>query len=68
MKLYEATEQAYKNGYQQGVKEVFDKLEEKLCVHTFTAKSDDYTDGAFDTMEWVDGKIDELKKEMGCGE
>lgn len=49
----------------EAIKEVFDKLEERLCVHTFTSNSTEYADGQFDCMEWVDGKIDELKKEMG---
>lgn len=50
------------------IKEVFDKLEERLCVHTFTSNSTEYADGQFDCMEWVDGKIDELKKELGYTE
>lgn len=47
------------------IKEVFDKLEERLCVHTFTSNSTEYADGQFDCMEWVDSKIDELRAEMG---
>lgn len=43
-------------------KKIFDDLEASICVHTFTNKSEDYIEGACDTMEWVDSKIDELKK------
>jgi hypothetical protein len=68
MKPYEATEVAYKNGYKQGyskaIKEVFEKVEERLAVHHFTANSTEYADGQLDCMEWVDSKLDELKKEM----
>jgi hypothetical protein len=52
----------------EAIKEVFDKLEERLCVLAFKSASEDYVDGMSDCIEWVDGKIDELKKEMGCGE
>lgn len=49
------------------IKKVFDKLEERLAVQSFKTKSEDYTDGQIDCMEWVDSRIDELKKEL-CGE
>lgn len=52
----------------EAIKEVLDELEVRLAVLAFKSASEDYTDGMFDCMEWVDGKIDELKEEMGCGE
>jgi hypothetical protein len=41
---------------------IFDDIEASIAVHTFTSKSEDYIDGAADTIEWVDSKIDELRK------
>jgi FtsZ-binding cell division protein ZapB len=43
-------------------REIFEKIEESIATHAYTSKSEDYMDGAFDTIEWVDSKIDELKK------
>ena len=43
-------------------REIFEELEERIAVRTFTSKSEDYADGCFDTIEWVDSKIAELKK------
>lgn len=44
------------------VREIFEELEERIAVHTYTSKSEDYDEGALDVLEWVDEKIDELKK------
>lgn len=41
---------------------IFDDIEASIAVHTFTSKSEDYIDGATDTIEWVDSKVDELRK------
>ena len=49
----------------EAIKEVFEKVEERLAVHHFTANSTEYADGQLDCMEWVDSKLDELAKEMG---
>ena len=51
-------------------REIFEKIEESIATHAYTSKSEDYMDGAFDTIEWVDSKIDELKKKYteGCGD
>ena len=43
-------------------REIFEKIEESIATHAYTSKSEDYMDGAFDTIEWVDSKIDELKE------
>ena len=49
----------------EAVKEVFEKIDERLAVHSFTSNSTEYSNGMLDCMEWVDSKLDELKKEMG---
>lgn len=41
---------------------IFDDIDVSLAVHAFTSKSEDYIDGAADTLDWVDSKIDELRK------
>ena len=51
----------------EAIKEVFEKLDERLFVHSFKTKSDDYTQGQVDCMDFVDSKIEELKKEMVGG-
>ena len=43
-------------------KEIFEDIEERIAVRAYTAKSEDYSDGVYDTIEWVDSKIDELKE------
>lgn len=48
----------------EAYKECIEKVEERLAVHSFTSNSTEYTDGIFDCMEWVDSKIEELKKEL----
>ena len=55
---------AVKTAKAEAIKDVFEKVEERLAVHHFTSNSTEYTDGQLDCMEWVDSKIDELKKEM----
>lgn len=46
---------------------IFDDIEESIAVHAITSKSEDYLDGAADTIEWVDSKIDELRKKHTKG-
>ena len=48
----------------EAYKEAFEKVEERLAVHSFTSNSTEYTDGVFDCLEWVDSKIEELEKEL----
>lgn len=43
-------------------REIFEDIEAVLAVHAFSCKSKDYADGAFDTVEWVDTKLAEIKK------
>jgi hypothetical protein len=43
-------------------KEIFEEIEGSIAVHAFTSKSEDYADGMYDAIEWVDSKIAELKK------
>ena len=50
------------------VNAIFDDIEVSLAVHAFTSKSEDYADGAADTIEWVDAKIDELRKKYVGGQ
>ena len=49
-------------------REIFEEIEERIATHAFTSKSEDYSDGAYDTIEWVDSKIAELKKKYTEGE
>ena len=46
----------------EAYKECIEKVNERLAVHSFTSNSTEYTDGMLDCMEWVDSKIEELKK------
>lgn len=48
--------------------EVLEEFEERIATHAFTSKSEDYSDGAFDTIAWVDTKLTELKKKYQEGE
>lgn len=50
------------------VNAIFDDIEESIAVHAFTSKSEDYIDGATDTIEWVDSKIDELREKYVGGQ
>lgn len=47
---------------------IFDDIEASIAVHAFTSKSEDYIDGAADTIEWVDSKIDELREKYVGGQ
>lgn len=42
--------------------EIFEEIEAVLAVHAYTSKSEDYSDGAYDALEWVDEKLAELRK------
>jgi hypothetical protein len=53
---------------QEVAREIFEEIEERIATHAFTSKSEDYSDGAFDTIAWVDSKLDELKKKYQEGE
>lgn len=48
--------------------EIFEEIEASIATHAFTSKSEDYADGMFDAIEWVDSKIDELKKKYTEGD
>lgn len=61
---YESRQMAMKWARAEAIKEIFEKLGERLFVHSFKTKSDDYTQGQVDCMDFVDSKIEELKKEM----
>jgi regulator of replication initiation timing len=54
----------YKTAKAEAYKECIEKVKERLAVHSFTSNSTEYTDGMLDCMEWVDSKIEELKKEL----
>jgi ferritin-like protein len=41
---------------------IFEEIEGSIAVHAFTSKSEDYADGMYDAIEWVDSKIANLKK------
>ena len=43
-------------------REIFEEIWATIATHAFTAKSEDYEDGAYDTIEWVDSKIAEVEK------
>jgi dienelactone hydrolase len=43
-------------------REIFEEIEDSIAVHAFTRKSEDYAEGMYDAIEWVDSKIAELKK------
>lgn len=45
-------------------KECIEKVKERLAVYSFTSNSTEYDNGVLDCMEWVDSKIEELKKEL----
>lgn len=60
MKVHEATERAYKNGYAKGVKEFAERLKEKAIVNGFVCS------GALVRTEYTISKesLDNLVKEM----
>lgn len=41
---------------------IFAEIWSSIATHAFTSKSEDYADGAYDTIEWVDSKITEIEK------
>ena len=49
-------------------REIFEDIWASIATHAFTAKSEDYEDGAYDTIEWVDSKIAEVEKKYTEGE
>lgn len=49
-------------------REIFEEIWSSIAIHAFTAKSEDYEDGAYDTIEWVDSKIAEVEKKYTEGE
>lgn len=48
-------------------REIFEEIEGSIAVHAFTSKSEDYVDGMYDAIEWVDSKIAELKNKYAEG-
>ncbi len=49
-------------------REIFEEVEESIATHCFTGKSEDYADGMYDAVAWVDSKLAELKKKYTGGE
>lgn len=47
---------------QKTATKMLSEIEDWLSVHAFTSKSEDYAQGAFDAIEWVDAKINEMKQ------
>ena len=49
-------------------REIFAEIWSSIATRAFTSKSEDYADGAYDTIEWVDSKITEIEKKYvkGC--
>lgn len=43
-------------------REIFEEIWASIASHAYTSKSEDYADGAYDTIEWVDSKIAEIEK------
>lgn len=54
--------ECYEMARQKVASEIFEEIEQSIAVHAFTSKSEDYADGIYDAIEWVDSKIAELKK------
>ena len=55
----------YNAGYRKAsdvAREIFEEIEGVLAVYTHTSKSEDYDNGIYDALEWVDSKVAELKK------
>lgn len=61
-KKYLDTDYCERSEFEKIATKIFDEIEASIAVHAFTNKSDDYAEGAFDTIEFVDSKIDELRK------
>ena len=58
-----ATTEEWRNDMRVEVaEEIFDDIEGSIATHAYTTKSEDYSDGVFDTIAWVDSKIDEVKE------
>lgn len=63
----------YNLGFQTGtqiahrktIKEVFEKINERLCIFKLGNKSQEYEDGYTEAIDEVCGRLDELAKEMG---
>ena len=47
---------------------IFEEIEERIATHCFTSKSEDYADGMYDAVAWVDSKLAEIKKKYQEGE
>lgn len=43
-------------------RKIFEEIWASIATHAFTSKSEDYSNGAYDTIEWVDSKIAEVEK------
>ena len=64
---YQAQIRATIDFYEKREKEIFEEIEAALAVHTLSGKSEDYSDGAFDALQWVDTKLAEIKKKYTEG-
>ena len=70
--LYEKLKTKYnlcaRRFYEEGVKSFAEKLEESIAFKCLDGKSEEYTDGYHDALEWVDKVIDYIKEEMFEGD
>lgn len=66
-KALEVTLEEIENAKREVAKEIFEEIEGSIAVHAFTSKSEDYADGMYDAIEWVDSKIADLKKKYTEG-
>ena len=48
----------------EAYKECIEKVNERIAVTTFTNKSEEYSNGFYDAIAWVDGEIDNLFDEL----
>lgn len=49
------------------IKEFAQELKDRTSVYS-NAGNSDFIQGCIETVDWFDSKIDELVKEMGCGD
>ena len=76
MTEHDATEQAYKNGYKQGVKDFAERVKESIANLEYRANTHRKTVKVEELREQIDWvlhtvvpqTIDQIAKEMGCGE
>ena len=64
----ETLQKALAKSKSEVAREIFEEIWASIATHAFTSKSEDYADGAYDTIEWVDSKIAEVEKKYTEGE